>query len=261
MLLPALMAVAPPARAQDSIVVLVEHWPPWLVAHDEDRQQITDGIAVNLIREAFRRMGMTPVFETVPWVRALTQMEEGDADLIPVIARTEERTRHMVFTDPLYTDQLLLVTAAGDGSKQRCEWTRAGNMNERTVGTVRNYAYGARWRAFRKARNFSVVAANDDLTNLKKAAGGRLDYTVQFLSNLRANLAASEVDPQELSLCDRPIETIPLYVGISKQSPMAAHVEEFNQVLRAMKRDGTYQRLLGDLHPSGDSVLQLSHHP
>lgn len=261
LLLPTLLLMGKPLWAQDEVVVLVEHWPPWLVAHDEDRQHITDGVAVNLLREVFRRMGLSASFRTVPWARALRQIEDGKADIIPVLTHTGERAKYMAFTAPLYTDALLLVTTSGADSDARCNWTRGGAMAGRTVGTVRDYAYGKRWEQFRQARNFSTVAANDDLTNLKKVAGGRLDYTVQFLSNLTSNIAESDIDRRELTLCSRPLEQVPLHVGISRRSPMASHVAEFNQALRDMKADGTYKNILGTLYRDEDPPLQLSNNP
>lgn len=240
------VALLLPLTAPAAALVVTEHWPPWLVAHDPDREKVTDGAAIHLLRELFARTQVEFEFSNVPWQRALVKLEEGEADMMPLIARTAERDRYMVFTDPLYTDELLFVASVMNGVS--CEWTHSGALAGKTVGTVRDYQYGEMWTKLSRERNFVVIPANDDLTNLKKVATGRLDYTVQYLSFLRSSLTGEQINREQLTVCQRPVEKIPLRLGISRKSPLAGRVDEFNRTLRAMRADGSYRKILGDLY-------------
>lgn len=252
LLLPLILAM--PARAPADARVLVEHWPPWLVAQDPERKMVTDGAGVDLVREIFNRLDVAFEFRNVPWQRALVQLEEGAADAMPLMSQTRDRSRYLAFTEPLYTDELILVTAAGDNTKAACDWSRPGALTGRTVGTVRDYVYGKQWAAFAEKHGFVTAEANNDLTNLKKVAGGRLDFTVQYHSFVKSSVANDNVPADKLAICPEPIERIPLRLGISRQSPLADRLDEFNRVLRSMKEDGTYRRILGDLHPDRSPV-------
>lgn len=252
LLLPLILAM--PARAAADARVLVEHWPPWLVAHDPEQKVVTDGVAVELVREIFRRLDVPLEFRNVPWQRALVRLEEGTADAMPLISRTGDRSRYIAFTDPLYTDELILVAAAGENTEAVCDWSHPGALKGRTVGTVRNYVYGDQWASFVETHQFETAEANNDLTNLKKVAGGRLDFTVQYYSFLKSSVANDEVPADKLAICPEPIERIPLRLGISRQSPLANRLDEFNRALKSIKEDGTYQRILGDLQPDRTPV-------
>lgn len=244
-LLPILL-LALSGMARSEAVVVVEHWPPWEIA-DPETGRITRGVAVELAREVFTRMGVELRFEDVPWQRAVPRIAEGSADIIPMITRTANRSRHIVFTKPVYTDQLLMVTAAGQGSAERCNWQQPEALRNRTIGLTRDYVYGPAWSALMKDRRFTTTRSNTDLTHLKQAITGRVDLSLQYYSFLESSLARTEVDQDALVICRPAISHTPLHFGISRASPLAERVDEFNRVLEQMKADGSYQAILGNL--------------
>jgi polar amino acid transport system substrate-binding protein len=206
------------------------------------------GKAVELTRALFARLDVEVSFRNVPWQRALTRIAEGSADIIPMITRTANRSRHIVFTKPVYTDQLLLVTAAGKGSTERCNWQQPEALRDRTIGLTRDYVYGPAWSALMKDRRFTTTRSNTDLTHLKQAVTGRVDLSLQYYSFLKSSLARTEVDQDALVICRPAISRTPLRFGISRRSPLAERMPEINQALKAMKEDGSYRALLGELY-------------
>jgi hypothetical protein len=76
----------------------------------------------------------------------------------------------------------------------------------------------------------------------------RVDYSLQYYSFLQSTLADPELDRDELLFCKPAGEEIALRFGISRQSPLAERMPEINQALEAMKEDGSYRALLGELY-------------
>ncbi len=246
-LLCALLLSATPVSARDEVVVVVEHWPPWEIV-DPDTGEVIGGKAVELTRALFERLDVEVGFRTVPWQRALTQIREGRADIIPMITRNPVRTDDMAFSNPVYRDQLLLVSAADRHENGECRWNRPGALEDRTVGVTRDYVYGSNWSALRKDRRFRIASSNNDLSHLKKAMSSRVDFSLQYYSFLQSSLAAPELDRDKLLFCRPAVEDIALRFGISRQSPLAERMPEINRALKTMKEDGSYRAILGELY-------------
>lgn len=232
--------------AHTEAVVVVEHWPPWEIAR-EPGGPVTQGVAVELARTIFGRMDVELIFRNAPWQRALTRIAKGSADIIPMISPTPERSRYMAFTDPVYTDELLLVTAAGRHAERRCQWRERDALRGKTIGMTRDYEYGPAWSRLMRERWLRIRRANNDLNHLKQALSGRVDLSLQYHSFLHSGLARTEVSRAEVRICSPAVEQAPLHFGISRKSPLARRVDEFNRVLETMKVDGTYREILGDL--------------
>lgn len=233
--------------ARGEAVVVVEHWPPWELV-DADTGEVSGGKAVELTRALFERLDVELDFQKVPWQRALTQVREGKADIIPMISRDPVRTNDMAFSDPVYHDQLLLVTAADKHTNGECRWTRPGVLEDKTVGITRDYVYGGNWSRLRKDHQFRLARSNNDLSHLKKAISSRVDFSLQYYSFLQSSLGRSQIDRDELLFCEPAVEETALRLGISRQSPLAERLPEINRALQAMKEDGSYRAILGELY-------------
>ena len=240
-----LLVFSPALRAE--AVVVVEHWPPWEIV-DAETGEVMGGKAVELTRALFARLDVEVSFRNVPWQRALTQIRQGRADIIPMITRNLVRTNDMAFSNPIYQDQLLLVSAASQHKDGTCRWDRPGALAGKTVGVTRDYVYGPNWSTLRKDRRLRLARSNTDLSHLKKAMGARVDYSLQYYSFLQSSLTDPELDRDELLFCKPPVEEIALRFGISRRSPLAERMPEINQALEAMKEDGSYRALLGELY-------------
>ncbi len=243
----ALLSLLFSLAARGEAVVVVEHWPPWEIV-DADTGAITGGRAVELTRTLFGRLNVDVTFRNVPWQRALKQIRTGEADIIPMISRTPVRTDGMAFSDPVYRDQLLLVTASDHPEHSECRWNRPGALENKTVGVTRDYVYGNNWSALRQERQVRVVRSNNDLAHLKKAMSARVDYSLQYYSFLQSSLTDPELDRDELLFCQPPVEEIALRFGIARQSPLAERMPEINQALETMKQDGSCRAILGELY-------------
>jgi polar amino acid transport system substrate-binding protein len=117
-----------------------------------------------------------------------------------------------------------------------------GALHDYTVGTVRGYANPPAFDAA-KLRTEEVV---DDLTNLKKLAANRIDLTLIDMALAQWLIRKNMPDAaRKIVALEPPVETMPLYLGISrKTADYARVVSDFNRGLAKIRRNGEYAKIL-----------------
>ena len=83
-------------------------WPPFEFT-DEDGNY--SGITADYIDFATTLLDikMVPV-EGISWSKALEALKEGEIDLMPGVAKTTDRAKHMNFTEPFFSLPTVIVT-------------------------------------------------------------------------------------------------------------------------------------------------------
>lgn len=223
------------------IRIPVEHWPPWEIAEDPERQVVSKGIAVELVREIFRRYGKDIQLQAVPWKRALFQMERGLADLLPMVTQSEARQEYMVFTQPVYTDPI--VFAYKPSTIGPLKWKGWEELRQYVIGTVHGYEYGSSWNLAVKQHGLRTEPSNKDAFNLKKLMAGRYDLTLQYRSVAKEILKTFPED-HGIVLDSKAISQTDFRFAISKRSPLAKDIELIDQIITDMKADGSYGKIM-----------------
>ena len=229
---------------QQAAHIVVEHWPPWEIADDEKRQQVTRGYAIEIIEELFSRLNIPVEFQHAPWRRALQLIKTGDADLIPMVAENPMRTAYMVFTVPIYRDPVLLAYSLD--TYKHFSWQDWADLSGYKIRAVRGYHYGDNWRNAVEKYTLKIGESATDEQNLKMLDQGRIDLTPMMYSNGMSLLEGN--DYARIRFAEKPIFTTVLRFGISKQSFLVKRLPEINIHLNTMKRDGTFKRILGALY-------------
>lgn len=227
------------------VSVVVEHWPPWEIAEDPKRQQVTTGIAVELAREIFRRYGKEVTLKTAPWKRALGYIKTGEVDVIPMILQTEERKKHMVFTEPMYTDPLVFAyTTDGVGD---FEWSSWQDLKPYRIGTVRAYEYGVDWKIASQEYNLSVFESATDASSIKMLMAGRNELALLFYS-VATEILKDVKHAQKVKFSKKPVSASEFRFGISKESDLSKNVNQINRIMNNMRKDGTYKKIMGPFY-------------
>lgn len=231
--------------SSEEILLVVEHWPPWEIAYDKNKEKVTGGLAIELAEELFSRLNIKIRLDTVPWKRALISIEKGRADLIPMVAKTPEREQYMVYTHPIYTDPILLVYSTDKFSS--FEWEDWKDLESYRIGITRGYYYGVPWNKALKKYGFNVVESASDIINIDMVLLGRVDLTLQFYSICK-NIFKEFPGHEKLKFASKPVHKNVLHFGISKKSHLAAKLSEINKTIQEMKSDGTFKNILKDLY-------------
>ncbi len=224
--------------------ILVEHWPPWQIADDDRRQLVTRGYAIEIIEELFHRLNVPVEFQYAPWRRSLRLIQTGGADVLPMVSEHPDRAPYMAFTVPVYQDPILL--AYSRDTYKYFNWQQWADLKDYSIRAVRGYNYGDNWRKAVQTHGLKVRESATDNQNLKMLEQGRIELTPLLYSN-----GVSLMDRngyRNIRFADKPIFTTVLRFGLSKQSFLIERLPEINIQLNAMKQDGTFARILGELY-------------
>ncbi len=225
--------------------VVVEHWPPWEIALDKKKEIVSGGLAVKLVEELMKRIEEPIVFVTVPWKRALLEIKNGRSDLVPMVAKTEEREKYMIFTVPIYNDSILLAYSVNRLGSFR--WDNWEDLKPYRFQLVRGYSYGREWNEAQSKYNYNISNSTNDAQSLKMLMHGRIDLTPLFFVNGTQLINDLEYSGL-IKFAEKPIKETTFYFGISKKSQLASRVDELNSAITAMKEDGTFKEILGTLY-------------
>jgi polar amino acid transport system substrate-binding protein len=228
------LAMALPCTGTAQPVTLVStEYPPYFA-----KTLPEGGTLVALARAALSASGRELTVVYRPWARLLKELEHGSHDGVVAVWFKEERTSYLIYTDPV------VDTSIGFYARKGTENNAADllALRGKTIGTVRGYANPPRF----EAAKLRTEEANDDLGNLRKLEAGRLDLVL--IDRALAQWLIRKEIPQAIDTLvwlNPALETMPLYIGISRNKPGAqALAKDFNRGLAEIRRNGEYARIL-----------------
>ena len=222
--------------------VVAEHWPPWEVALDHERQSVTSGWALDITNELARRLDIQIEVIVMPWKRAVRMIKTGRADIIPMIVETSGREEHMFFTLPVYEDKLLFVYSTDKFDEFK--WESWDDIQPYTIGITLGTKYVTE---VTDKHNLRVETATNDMMNITKLLRGRVDLSPMYYLNA-ASMFKEVQDHEKLRFAQKPIATRPFRFAISKQSFLAERIEEINRIFEEMHNDGTFKNIIGEFY-------------
>jgi len=224
-----------PARGEP-LRLVANYWEPFT---GEDLDQ--SGAASDLVSSALARAGYEAIIRIEPWTRALDDVYKGRADALVAVWRTADRAGHLRFSDPYFTNHLVLVAR----KDRHFKFTSLDDLSGLIVGIGRGYDYSD---DFMQANNFVKEPATTADQNLKKLSSGRVDLAIEDACIARYTMKqeAKGFDlERDLEIISPPLFELPLYFGVSAQAPRSQEIlDAFNRGLSAMKQDGSYRTLL-----------------
>ena len=215
-----------------------QSYPPYMVLRDGE----IAGPVVDLVAEAFRRMGRKAAIKAYPWPRALAMLERAKVDGLFTIKKTPERELVLIYPqEPLLAQDFVFFVRKD--SNVRFDGNYASIAQSR-VGVVLNTSYGQRFDQAVAAGVFSnVVATSDNERLYRMLMGGRIDAMIN--SRLVGLSLLRKIDPQgSIVVSGPPSETTLGYLVFTKQPEATALAHAFDQAMQSMRKDGTAHRLL-----------------
>ncbi len=219
---------------QKHIRFVTVKWEPYYGPDLRDKGYLTE-----LIRESLKRVGYTMTVEFVPWKRALHDTKNLYYDGLLGLFYSEDRAKWIAFSDPVDKSQMVFFTT----KDREITWQTLQDLKPYKIGIERSYAYT---EAFDHADFLDKEPVRKVELNLKKLVEGRLDLVaasrnrfLYWIKNNRPELIDT------VKVVPKPLSVNPLYVGFPRADPAhARHVEDFNKGLSAIKKDGTFDRIL-----------------
>lgn len=211
--------------------IVFEEYPPYEYVEDGE----VKGINMDIIREAFKRMGIKPFFEPRPWKRAIYELKNGEILALSSGFRTKEREEFAVFSEGaglgMETNCVIALSVSG------LKIESLEDLRGLRIGVVRDYVYGEQFESMTGLNKIKAASA-DQL--LRMLLSQRMDVLVgnktvfKFLAKKMGKLAHINILYE--------IGSEPLYLMFSRvRGPKMINLaHEFGIVVRQMKKDGTF---------------------
>jgi len=231
------MTWATQAAFAQPLLLVTANYPPF--SYEEGGVQ--KGIAIDLVKEAFARMQQEVRIQLVPFPRAVAMIKNGEADGIFPFAMSEDRKEfasypaERLFADPgtLFVRADSTITFNGDFSK----------LKNFTIGMQRGTNHGPVFMQALKTYEIKTDEANDQEQNMLKLTAGRFDIAVG--PKLVVMSAAKRVERfSAIKVLYTGISEGDAYVGFTKQRNMDQVIARFEQVIKKMRQDGSYEKIM-----------------
>lgn len=233
-------AWAAPCLGQDSeYVIAFDDYPPyhyWVGV-------MPRGLNIELLDEAFRRMGQKHRYERRTWKRSLYGLKHGEITALCAGFRTREREKFAIYPHQyLSLETNWVIGRKGSGVKVGS----LKDLHRLTVGVVGGYHYD---REFDAMQGLDKQESTTDELLLRKLVNNRVDVMVGNGLVMRYLAGRVEVDDRLEYLLK--LESTPLYLILSRARPGAATLAEaVSKALASMHADGSYQEILGRYQPA-----------
>jgi len=206
-------------------------YPPFYYEKDN----IVQGICVELANELFSRMDMKVEITMYPLKRALNNLETGKNDAIMVLIKTPAREKFLNYTSRLMSVNGFIWWPA-DRKENQIAFQGLEDLKPFKIGVTRGYSYGLE---FDKLLNdMRVEVANSDLNNYYKLLNHRIDI---FPGN---ELVAKGLFKNNKELQGKFVHSEKsfikwdLHMAIGKKSELSLHLNGINKIIDDLRNKG-----------------------
>ena len=222
--------------ADDKTIVLA-HETSWAPHYGKDL--IQGGYTVEIISEAFKRVGYTLETVWLPWKKAQVEAARGDFDGLGASFYNEERAAKFAYSNPIAATEIVFFKRSEDDIK----YSSLEDLKPYKIGTGFEYGYP---EEFVKADYLEKIEAYELKTNITRLLYKRIDLIIGSRKAILYYLNQKYPDRMSsLEMLGDPLETLSLYVLFSKMTPdYKQKVEDFNRGLEMIKEDGTYEKIM-----------------
>ena len=222
-----------PLLAEDSLHLAADDWPPFTGRASERR------IAEDLVTVALRKSGHPVRVSLVPWDKALAGAESGQFDGLVAAWSTPARRKTLLFSKVILQNRIHAISLRERGFDIRT----LADLRGKTVGKVAGYAYGESLDNIPVAR---TVLSGDDREAVSRLLAREVDLVLIDDLSLRYLLEELPVAQRSKIHAHAQLAVLDLHFTLSRKRPDAATLmSAFNQAIREMMSDGTYNELLG----------------
>lgn len=233
-------ATFPPPAPAGEIEVVTEIWPPFRIGEPEQPESFS-GIDIELLDMLTRRLGVTYRIRRLPWARCLEFMRSGRADLITGLAHTPERAKFIRYSRiPYHTVSPAFYVRKGAGKKIRTY----ADLSPFSIGYSLQSAY---FEPFDSDDSLQKVGVSTETQLIRMLALGRLDVIIGTNANVEYDIGVMGLRGEIERTVYQPEKQTPLYIGISRKSPLMAQAEEIDLLLEYVLQRGMLLPILEDV--------------
>ena len=253
------LVIAGPASA-GSVTTLKSGWYPWRPYQYQDKtEEITKlkGLDIEIFREIIEnQLGYTLDLPQTDWDEHQELLKIGERDIAAGAFQTNERKQYAYFSNPYRTEDIVLVGRRSDSTALKMLNKRAFKQSfaksNLRLGIVDGYVYGNFIDDFLAQHKQSDrwVSSPNIQGNLDNLVEGKVDL-VAVDRLVGATMIWENNYADELLMGNSPIFSGPIVALFSRSSTSPELVQSFNQALKTIRANGTYNRIVrGHLFPT-----------
>lgn len=228
-------------REVRQVVFVSDPWPPFVVG--EEGKEARGGIAIDLCREIFSRLGVKLSSQIHPWKRTMGYLETGEADLTFPLIQNEQRSAAIAFTDVVMIDrnQLWFLTQRDGGP---IEWKTITDLKPFIIGVVSGYTHGELFEGAIKEGMVRTEPCISYEQGIRKLLRSRMDLLLGNETVVSSLIRSHPEWKGKLTCTSRFVSRLAYRIGISRKSPAMVLIPEINRLIQEMTSDGTINRIL-----------------
>ncbi len=192
------------------------------------------GILVEILELIAHESAHSFNIELSPWNRAYTRASEGEAGIVG-ISKTAERLKIFDFSNPIFHEEILLVTL----QEKTFDFQSLADLKGKKIGMRRGSIYG---EAFAQAKRdyLDIVEDSDGHQRLRMLLRGRIDVAIIGPGKAGFDFIISQ-DPfldskkSEFTILKKPLLHDANYLAFPKSLEKHTLIHEFNQLLENPK--------------------------
>jgi len=197
------------------------------------------GLHIDMINNVATQANIKVSFKSYPWKRAMSMVENGEADAITYLGRRPEREKYTYYFKGnvlSYTRNHFVISRSRD-----IEYN--GDLRDLSgyrIGIVRGFMYGDEFSEADYIKKYRVNKREQMLAMLSK---GRLDVALLNPLKLRTRFVEHE-NFSSIKVLEPPLTELPNYLGFSKPRKRRDIGEAFSKYMAEFKRSTHYTALL-----------------
>ncbi len=246
-----LAGVFPSGQATETITLNAEdNWFPFSAY----RNGQTEGFVVDVIRAAYAAVAIEVKFDPMPFKRCLTKVESGtDLGCFTVNRQEDTEKQFLLHKVPLFNDTGGIYDMEKSGLPAKVS---PADLIGHRVGYTHGYTYGD---YLDNTDGIIKEEAPNDLSNLKKLAYGRQEYS---LVSVITAAYLFKTYPKDFPVLPRLAGTVTeqeMFVGFSRHRPDSIEAAaKLDEGLLIIRKNGTYSKIVSNWlgrYPMLDDLL------
>ncbi len=220
--------------SRETIRLATVQWEPYY-----GRGLKNQGYISEITRKAFERAGYEVEIRFMPWKRAIHDTKNGHYDGLMGLYHTKERAEWLNYSESIAAIRIVLFSH----KEKDITYSKLSDLKPYKIGIERGFAYT---EEFDSADFLQKEPVREGMLNYKKLLKGRIDLVAAsekvFLHMVNSK---GENASDKLRVIEPPLTVSRIYNGITrKKKGHEKIVADFNQGLKQIKQDGTFDEIL-----------------
>ena len=202
--------------AQEKLLMDIGDWEPFTSSRDTESQ-----ILEQLVREIYALFGIKVEYRYYPWLRSLTNVENGECDgSFPLIKTPERDITTLSCKEPILIEDSVFFYL----KKKRFDWSTMDDLKPYRIGGTIDYAY---MEPFENVNLHIEYVAYEDL-NFITLAERRIDIypASREVGIYLIHMLFEEPEISQFTYHPKPLNSQKYYVLISRKNPRAQELAD-----------------------------------